>query len=164
MIQAQGAFDDLCTYNVPLDGDTVNGMFNSFLPDYYLMPYNDMMANIISAPSNPSTNAVTPDVITGAGYLQWDGAVTPIYSTNAYQVWITNITATAAGNGTDERDLHDCQGGQAGYYYDVFATGALNPRSQRHWFWMGQGNSRQYLHSADNQHQRLHYFGDPVRQ
>lgn len=141
VIQAQGAFDDLCTYNVPLDGDTVNGMFNSFLPDYYLMPYNDMMANIISAPSNPSTNAVTPDVITGAGYLQWDGAVTPIYSTNAYQVWITNITATAAGSGT-ENVTFTIQGGQAGYYYDVFATGALqSPITNAIWFWMGQGNS-----------------------
>ncbi len=117
-------------------------MFYSSSPNYYLMPYNDMMANIISAPSSPSTNAVTPDVITGAGYLQWVGSVYPtVYSTDAYQVWITNVTATAAGNGT-ENVTFTIQGGQAGYAYDVFATGALqSPISNAVWFWMGQGSS-----------------------
>jgi hypothetical protein len=102
------------------------------------IPY---MCALNSGPSSPSTNAVTPDVITGAGYLQWDGTVTPLYSTNANLVWITNITATAAGGGT-ENVTFTIQGGQASYYYDVFATGALqSPLTNAVWFWMGQGNS-----------------------
>ena len=64
------------------------------------------MMKLSSANSSPSTSP-TPDVITGAGYLQWDGAVTPNYSTNANLVWITNVTATAAGGGTENIDFHN---------------------------------------------------------
>jgi hypothetical protein len=139
--QADGLFNDIVTYNVPLDADTIQEIFTSEYTWYELSPWNSAMFNIVSAPSSPSTNAVTPDVITGAGDLQWDGAVTPIYSTNANLVWITNITATATGDGT-ENVTFTIQGGQAGYHYDVFATGALDsPITNAVWYWMGQGNS-----------------------
>jgi hypothetical protein len=138
--QASGSFDDLYTYNVPLDASAIADGYNMFWADYYLTPWN-FTAAIVSAPSNPSTNSVTPDVITGAGDLLWDGSVTPHYSTNANVVWITNITATAAGGGT-ENVTFTIQGGEAGYFYDVFATGALeSPLPNALWFWMGQGNS-----------------------
>jgi Concanavalin A-like lectin/glucanases superfamily/Bacterial TSP3 repeat len=140
LMEAQGLFNTIATYNYPLDSNDVQTIFNWYYPYYMISPWN-MAMDIVSAPSNPSTNIVTPDVITGAGYLQWDGAVTPVYSTNAYQVWITNITATAAGSGTMNVTF-TIQGGQAGYYYDVFATGALqSPLTNAVWFWMGQGNS-----------------------
>ena len=140
--QAEGLFNSVYTYNYPLDSNTVQQIYNCNYGFYRINPWNiPYMDALISAPSNPSTNAVTPDVITGAGYLQWDGAVTPLYSTNANLVWITNITATAAGGGT-ENVTFTIQGGQAGYYYDVFATGALqSPLTNAVWFWMGQGNS-----------------------
>jgi hypothetical protein len=139
--QADGLFNDIVTYNVPLDAATIQEIFTSEYTWYEISPWNSAMFNIVSAPSTPSTNAVTPDVITGAGDLQWDGAVTPIYSTNANLVWITNITATTAGDGT-ENVTFTIQGGQAGYYYDVFATGALDsPITNAVWFWMGQGYS-----------------------
>ena len=142
LYQAQGEFDDLATYNVALDSNQVQLAFSYGQFNYYMNPWNwqFMHANIVSAPSSPSTST-TPNVITGAGYLQWVGAVTPTYSTNANLVWITNVTATAAGGGT-ENVTFTIQGGQAGYFYDVFATGALqSPITNAVWFWMGQGNS-----------------------
>ena len=134
--QASGSFDDLYTYNVSLSASAIANGFDSFWPDYYLTPEN-YMADIISAPSNPSTNMVTPDVITGAGYLQANGPVSShIYGTNAYQVWITNVTAAAVSNGTTAISF-SIEGGQDGSMYDVFATGALGADAQ--WYWMGQG-------------------------
>jgi hypothetical protein len=142
IFQAAGLFNNVATFNYPLDTNDIQLIYNSERWIYIMNPYNfQYMTALSPAPSSPSTNAVTPDVITGAGYLQWDGAVTPIYSTNAYNVWITNVTATAAGSNT-ENVTFTIQGGQAGYYYDVFATGALeSPITNAVWFWMGQGNS-----------------------
>jgi hypothetical protein len=140
VLQAHGLFNTVATYNYPLASNDVQIIFNWDYTLYMIDPWNTAMENLSSANSSPSTGS-TPDVITGAGYLQWDGAVTPIYSTNAYQVWITNITATAVGSGT-ENVTFTIQGGQAGYYYDVFAAGALqSPITNAIWFWMGQGNS-----------------------
>jgi hypothetical protein len=134
--QASGSFDDLYTYNVVLGTNAIRDGYNEFWPDYYLTPEN-YMAEIVSAPSNPSTNAVTPDVITGAGYLQANGPVAAhIYGTNAYQVWITNVTVAAVSNGTTAISFA-IEGGADGSMYDVFATGALGADAQ--WFWMGQG-------------------------
>jgi hypothetical protein len=142
VLQAHGMFDTVKTYNYPLDSNTIQQIYNRNYVFYMINPWNiPYMCALNSGPSSPSTNAVTPDVITGAGYLQWDGTVTPLYSTNANLVWITNITATAAGGGT-ENVTFTIQGGQASYYYDVFATGALqSPLTNAVWFWMGQGNS-----------------------
>ena len=150
VIQAQGAFDDFYTYNVPLDTNTVYQMFNSLFPDYFLNPCNDMMmANIISAPSSPSTGP-TPNVITGQGNLQSLGTSSiQISSANANVVWITNITATAAGDGTMNVTF-TIEGGQAGYYYDVFATSALQaPITNAIWAWQGQGQQWQ-IYSLTN--------------
>ena len=138
--QAQGLFNSVATYSTPMDAGTIQQIFNQTYPYYMMSPWNMAMMKISSANSSPSTSA-TPDVITGAGYLQWDGSVTPNYSTNANIVWITNITAAAAGGGT-ENVTFTIQGGLPGYYYDVFATGALqSPLTNAVWFWMGQGNS-----------------------
>jgi len=138
--QAQGLFNSVATYNTPMDAGTIQQIYSQTYPYYMMSPWNTAMMKLSSANSSPSTSP-TPDVITGAGYLQWDGAVTPNYSTNANLVWITNVTATAAGGGT-ENVTFTIQGGQAGYFYDVFATGALqSPITNGVWFWMGQGNS-----------------------
>jgi hypothetical protein len=138
--QAHGYFNNLVTYNVPLDADTIQQTFNWEFGLYEISPWNPAMFQIVSASSSPAYTS-SYNAITGAGYLQWDGPVTPIYSTNANLVWITNVTATAAGGGT-ENVTFTIQGGLPGYYYDVFATGALqSPNSNALWFWMGQGNS-----------------------
>ena len=139
--QAHGLFNDVETYNVPLDADTIQGIYDSGITYYMMNPENiKYMGSIVSAKSSPSTNAVTPDVITGAGYLQWVGnASTCFYGADAYHVWITNVTATAVGNG-NVNVTFTIEGGQDGYYYDVFATGALGSSlTNAVWFWMGQG-------------------------
>lgn len=141
VLQAHGLFNTIATYNYPLDSNTVQQIFNWNHTIYLINPWNiPYMDNLGSAPSSPSTNAVAPDVITGAGYLQWGGAAaTCVSSTNAYNVWITNVTATAVGNGTMNMTF-TIEGGQDGYAYDVFATGALeSPLTNAVWFWMGQG-------------------------
>jgi hypothetical protein len=139
--QAEGNLDDVKTYDVVMDSNTVHRAFSQSELNYFLNPWNwQYMAAISSAPSNPSTNAVTPDVITGAGYLQWvTNATTCVYGSDAYHVWITNVTASAAGGG-NVNVTFTIEGGQDGYYYDVFATGALQGALTNDvWFWMGQG-------------------------
>jgi len=140
LYQANGMFNTVATYNYPLNSNDVETIFSWEYTPYIISPWNTAMANIISAPSSPSTTA-TPDVITGAGYLQWDGSVTPNYSTNANVVWFTNVTSTTVINGTNYVTF-TIQGGLAGYFYDVFATAALTaPLTNGVWYWMGQGNS-----------------------
>ena len=139
--QAHGLFNSVATFNYPLDSNDVYSIFQWEYPSYEINPYNFAMANLTSAPSSPSTNSITPDVITGAGFLQWAGAATPVYGTNVNQVWITNISATAVGDGSVNTTF-TIQGGQPGYYYDVFATGALtSPLGNGIWSWMGQGTN-----------------------
>ena len=52
VLQAQGAFDDLYTYNVQLDSNTISGIFSSLYSDYYLSP-QDITINLVSAPASP---------------------------------------------------------------------------------------------------------------
>jgi len=139
VVQAQGAFDDLYTYNAPLDTNTIYyGIYRRFWPDYYLTPWN-MMANILSAPSSPSTNVITSTfaAISGPGYLQNLGAVGNCVSSSA--VWMTNVVATPLTNGTVNLAF-TIAGGSNGWPYDVFATAALAyPITNAVWAWMGQG-------------------------
>jgi hypothetical protein len=143
VIQAQGAFDDLYTYDVPLDSDTVNGIFNSFYPDYYLNPLNvmDVMANISSATNSYPAYTPAYDAVTGQGILLWvtTNAANCVYSTN---VWITNTVVTATGNGTNEtmNVTFTIEGGSNGVPYDVFANSVLGfGTNSVPWAWMGQG-------------------------
>jgi hypothetical protein len=139
--QAHGLFNSITTFNVPLDAGTIQLIFASDYIYYMMNPLNTAMETLFSASSSPDFTGTTYSAITGAGNLQWVGSVTPIYEANANQVWITNVTATATNGGT-ENVTFTIQGGQPGYYYDVFATGALeSPLANALWFWMGQGNS-----------------------
>jgi hypothetical protein len=139
VLQAEGMIDDLYTYNVPLDADTVATSYEMVSIEYILNPFN--RPEITSADYNPSTNSVTPDAITGSGDLQWIGTAACDYGANAYQVWLTNVTATAAGNGTMNVTF-TILGSQegSGDVFDVFANSALvfGPNSNP-WAWMGQG-------------------------
>jgi Concanavalin A-like lectin/glucanases superfamily/Bacterial TSP3 repeat len=136
--QAHGLFNDLQTYNVPVDAGTIKGTYDWGIMLYKMNPVNiPYMNSLNSAPSSPSTNMVTPDVITGAGNLQWDGAAgSTITSSN---VWMTDVTASTAGDGTMSLTF-TIQGGQDGAAYDVFATGGLvGALTAGQWGWMGQG-------------------------
>ena len=141
--ESHGMFNTVATYNYPLDSADVQTIYNWYYEFYMINPFNIDMFSIVSAPSSPSTGP-TPDVITGAGDLQWIGTATPVYSTNANVVWITNTTAAMASDGSMNITF-TIQGGLPGFNYDVFATGALAPLTNAVWFWMGQGtNSGRY--------------------
>ncbi len=133
--QAQGMIDSLTTYADPLDAGTIYDTFWFGLVPYDLNPYNS--ANISSAPYTPA-NPPTFVVITGPGYLltvatNLSGCVT---SSN---VWLTNVVATAATNGTLNLAF-TIAGGSNSLAYDVFATAALQtPITNAQWAWMGQG-------------------------
>jgi hypothetical protein len=135
VVQAQGAFDDLRTYNVPLDSDAVYGIFKSLWPDYYLSPWN-MRASMVSAPSSSQTTP-TFVAITGIGNLTSLGTVSNCVSSSA--VWMTNVVATLGTTGTVNLTF-TIAGGSNGLPYDVFATSALDyPITNAQWGWMGQG-------------------------
>jgi hypothetical protein len=133
-MQAAGLFNLVASYNYPLDSNDVQSLFNWYYPYYMITPWN-MAMDINQAPSDPSTNFDTPDVITGPGNLQQVGTVTAISSTN---VWITNVVVTASA-GTMTLTF-TVQGGSDGLAYDVFANSVLDFSSDTNkaWAWEGQ--------------------------
>ena len=137
--QAEGMIDDLYTYNTPLDAGTI---YSAYFQDSFYYEANPLNhCEITAAGSNPSTNPVTPDAITGTGSLQLIGTGNCSYATNADTVWLTNITAVVAGNGTLTVTF-TIQGGQAGSgaVFDVFANSVLGfGANSLPWSWMGQG-------------------------
>lgn len=140
--QANGLFNDVYTYNVPLDANTIQQYFAAAYEYYMINPLNMAMFNLASANYSPSVSAssTTPNVVTGIGNLQSVGAAsTCILGTNANQIWLTNVTAVAAGDGTMTIQF-SVEGGQDGYNYDVFAgTMLTSPLGQGFWTWQGQG-------------------------
>ncbi|HEV2328956.1 MAG TPA: LamG-like jellyroll fold domain-containing protein, partial [Verrucomicrobiae bacterium] len=116
-MQGAGLFNTVATYNYPLDSNDVQTIFNWEYGYYMIMPWNIAYMDINQAPSNPSTNFDTPDVITGPGSLQLISSGSAISSTN---VWITNVVASVSG-GTMALTF-TIQGGSNGLPYDVFAN------------------------------------------
>jgi len=143
VLQAHGLFNTVATYNYPLDSNDVQQIFTWEYGSYLISPWNIPYMNALnSAPSSPSTNGPDADVITGSGYLQWvTNTANCVYGTNAYQVWITNVVATATGSGTNNMVLKfSIQGGADGVPYDVFANSVLSFGTNGiPWAWMGQG-------------------------
>jgi hypothetical protein len=137
--QADGLFNDVVTYNVPLDAATIQEIFTSEFTWYEISPWNTVMYALSSASSSPAFTANTYSAITGAGNLQWVASATVVNGSNACNVWITNIMATTASNGT-KNVTFTIEGGWDGYAYDVFATGNLqSPITNSFWVWLGQG-------------------------
>ena len=137
--QAQGLFNTVQTYNTVLGSNDVQQIYDDQNILYAINPF-DIPYLLSSGNSDPSTNSNDPNVITGSGLLQWDGtAANCSYSTNPLTVWITNLVATPAGGGTMNVTF-SIDGGESGYYYDVFATAALEvPLANGNWAWFGQG-------------------------
>ena len=138
--QAQGMFDTIQTYNMVLDSNNVQEIYDSQLTYFVLSPWNiPFMRTLSSAPSNPSTNYYTYDIITGTGDLQLVASTTAITSTN---VWITNVVATVSGSGSNIMSLQfTIQGGFDGVPYDTFVNSILDfsGDTNKAWAWMGQG-------------------------
>ena len=131
VLQAHGMFSQLSTYAYPVDADTIASAFRVSGPYYYLNPANS--GNYASAPSSPSFGPVF-DVVTGAGILQ--AISTNTSCTSSTNVWLTNVVASLATNGTVSLTFA-IAGGSSGAAYDVFASGALGTNAQ--WVWLGQG-------------------------
>jgi hypothetical protein len=134
VLQAHGMFDDLSTYDIPLNAQNVANAFTFGYANYYLNPAN--AANISSA---STTNYSEPilNAITGPGFLQSLGSAsncvtdTNVWFATMKAQWVTNFTVNFT---------FDIEGGSGGVLYDVFATAVLGPASPAYqWAWMGQG-------------------------
>jgi hypothetical protein len=128
----------VASYSYPLDASDIQTLYEWNQTPYEINPLNVAMW-ILSAPSTPSTNYSSYDVITGAGNLQQVGTVTAITSTN---VWITNEVVSVFGTGTNNLKLQfTIQGGFDGVPYDTFVNSILDFSSNTNlaWSWQGQG-------------------------
>lgn len=138
LMQAQGLFNTVQTYNYPLDTNDVQAIFDWEYVPYEISPWNTAMANLTSAPSSPSPAASTYNIITGQGVLQLAGTVSGVNGTNAYNIWITNEMVTTVG--TNANVTFTIQGGAPGVPYDVFANSVLSfGTNGTPWAWEGQG-------------------------
>jgi hypothetical protein len=130
--QARGTFDDIATYNIPLDATTIEDAYFQGFIWYRVSPWDQIT-------SAPFTNTVTPTyyAVTGQGLLTTlSNSVTCVTNSD---IWITNVTAKTTSNVTTI--VFTIQGGANGVAYDVFANSVLAQSSDtnRPWSWMGQG-------------------------
>jgi hypothetical protein len=137
LAQAHGDFDDLTTYNYQIDPVLISGTYAVFGIVYY-GPAFSLFAG--SAPFSPSTNATGTgfDAVTGAGWLQSTGASAGCM-TNV-PVYLTNLVATLATNGTTTFSF-SIAGGTNNVAYDLFGASPLvgNAVTNSQWVWLGQG-------------------------
>jgi len=138
--EAHGLFNSVATYNVPLDAGTISTIFNQQYVYYMMNPYNTAMFTLNSATSSPAFTPETYSAISGAGMLQWvTNTADCVDGSDALHVWVTNITASAVGDGSLNVSF-TIEGGLDGYFYDVFATSFLSsPMTNMVWSWLGQG-------------------------
>ena len=141
--QAFGLFDWVATYSYPMNSNDVWLNYQNQMSYFVINPYNVTMVGYLASAFSTPTYTPTFDVITGQGGLQLVGpASTCSYGTNAYNVWITNVVATASGTGSNHMSLtFTIEGGADGASYDVFANSLLSfgINSTNVWAWMGQG-------------------------
>lgn len=138
--QAQGLFNTVQTYNFALDSNDIQQVYDS-QNLYFLNPVNIPYMNALSsAPSSPPSGVPSYNDITGAGYLQLVGsASTCVDGSNVDYVWLTNVVAHTAANGTINVTF-TIEGGQPNIPYDVFANSVLSFGTNGiPWAWMGQG-------------------------
>jgi hypothetical protein len=105
---------------------------------YEADPLDKVMWKFASAPYSPSTGPML-NVITGQGDLVSVGSAPTCVTATTNVVWITNLTATVAANGTMGVTF-SIEGGVDGAFYDVFANSLLSFGTNGvPWAWMGQG-------------------------
>ena len=137
--QAHGIFDDIATYSIPLDANTVSNLFVNEETPFIIDPFTTFGDRVTSAPSNPSYVPAF-NAITGAGFLQTVSNTTTCVSSTS--VWLTNVVVNMVGSGTNATMnlTFAIEGGSDGLPYDVFASSALGFGTNITWAWMGQGN------------------------
>lgn len=134
--QFHGRISAFTTYSYPLDANTIQAVFT--LSSLFYGFYDASVATLPSAPST-AVFGTNFEAITGLGNLIPVSTNTSGCVANS-SVWITNVTAHLAGNGTTTVSF-TIAGGSNGLPYDVFATTALTGHypSNSVWAWMGQG-------------------------
>ena len=136
--QARGLFNNVVTYAVPLDAATIQQKFLSDYNYYMMDPYNTAMFGLFSASSTPSYISAY-NAVTGSGNLTLLGTTSNcVDGTNLFNVWITNVVAVPAGNGTMAITF-TIQGGADNMPFDVFANSLLGFGTNYTWAWEGQG-------------------------
>lgn len=138
LVQAHGMFDDIFTYDFPLDADAVGSIYY-FLEGYFSINIFNVQARISSAPSAPPGPTVF-NAISGPGFLQSMGAASSCVTNS--EIWITNVTVAITGTGTNltENCTFTIAGGLDLVPYDVFATAVLAQSDIAYgWAWLGQG-------------------------
>jgi len=135
--QAHGMFDDIYTYNYPVNFSTVGVEYLTGMMYFLLNPLNPATF-VPSAFSSPSSSPSYYNIISGQGYLQYLGASGSCVTSS--DVWLTNVTASAT---TQPMTFNfTIAGGFYGQMYDVFATPALtSPLTNGLWSWLGQGGT-----------------------
>jgi hypothetical protein len=138
--QARGMYDEMQTYDYPLDANMVLELANSSALTYWGNPENP--ANYAIGSAGFSANPVPGlNAITGSGFLQSLGATADCVSSS--NVWLTNMVSLLAGSGTNvtANVTMSIQGGSDGFVYDVFANAVLGSENNTNynWAWMGQG-------------------------
>lgn len=138
--QAHGMFNMVSTFDYPLCSNDVYQIFHWEYMWIGINPFNTAMQALTSASSSPSYTPIF-NVISGQGNLELLVTNSGCGSgSNAYEVWITNVTATAASNGTVNITF-TIGGGASNALYDVFANSVLSSGTNGDsWAWMGQGN------------------------
>ena len=140
--QANGLFNSVATYNVPLDADTIQQIFNQEYIYYLLSPVNQAMFSFSTSGSSsnyfqqPSSSPSYFNIISGTGYLQYLGSSASCVSSS--NVWMTNVSASVTSQPLTFN--FSIAGGNPASLYDVFACPALaSSLTNGLWAWMGQG-------------------------
>ena len=135
--QARGLFDDIYTYDVPLDATNVAVLYGYNLGGYSINPYN-IRVRIASGYFAPSFGPVFNAVSGGGGLTSV--ATNDVSCLTDSNIWITNLVVTPAGVGKMNVTF-EIAGGTNGVLYDVFANSVLtfDPTPNTIWSWMGQG-------------------------
>ena len=132
--QFNGLMDDLATYNIELDSNTVFGTY-----DVFSIAYSGAVIiseNLTNAPSG-STNIPTFNAVSGPGILQFVTNASGCITSNTF--WLANVTASPGSN-QSVNVTFTIEGGADNTLYDVFGTAALtSPITNGTWVWLGQG-------------------------
>jgi hypothetical protein len=135
--EARGVFDDLATFDHPVDSYTVSSWWSSSQYGYMLNPNNFEQTQFIASAPSYMTNSPTFRAIAGSGYAQYVSAMVGWEaSTN---VWMTNVIAQVVSNLT-KITFTIAGGTNDGSLYDIYGTGFLSPTNMV-WSWLGQGSA-----------------------
>jgi Bacterial TSP3 repeat/Concanavalin A-like lectin/glucanases superfamily len=135
--QAMGVFDDLETYDSPIDAATMGGIYN-----FHTISYTNVPPVFIAPEGATFTFQASPtlDAVTGQGNLQLAGVTNSTGCIENNSVWLTNVIASVVNSNQTVNFTFSIAGGADGVLYDVFANSVPSMgNSTVPWVWEGQG-------------------------